>query len=448
MRPDDDTDLEVSRPDEISSDTYKHWSLDPWGSQLAARVARTPGRRGIATAVLVLVALVCVLTSIPGGWQSLAAALHLESAFSTAAAAPAESFVSLEDGVPWGRLAIDGRRVTGTQVIQRYTGFEQAGTLLELAPGRHMIEYSAPPFGRLHCWLSVPRTASDSCPLVPAVDPAAPRVRALDLGASLGRLAPAARSALEAAIALGISDGTSSVLVSPGERMRLASGISQVASASLAASLSYGRIMGATGQASDSAESALHSCVSLCRIGSDAYVGVAAGQSLALLAAVSLEWRYTPAIGGLSFDGAAAPPQQPTIGLLRLDVQWDGTWRAALAQGPVGSAPCSVGVGLLSAANASLATSGTFGLVPAPQDAAGCLLLWRSCDDPAALCPFGTPVAPAEATPTSGAATFVYRFGLLFAADAAAHALVPELPAPNAAEHAAVLRVWGAAAAG
>src|SRR5512146_665543 len=133
MRPDDDTDLEVSRLDEISSDAYKHWSLDPWGSQLAARVARTPGRRGIATAVLVLAALVCVLTSIPGGWQSLAAVLHLESAFSTAAAAPAESFVSLEDGVPWGRLAIDGRRVTGTQVIQRYTGFEQAGTLLQVA---------------------------------------------------------------------------------------------------------------------------------------------------------------------------------------------------------------------------------------------------------------------------------------------------------------------------
>lgn len=447
MQPDDDTKLEVSRLDEDSPVAHTYWPLGVPGNRPWAYAVRTRRRRGIATAMLVLAALLCVLTSVPGGWQSLAAVLHLNTAFSTAAAAPAESFVSLEDGVPWGRLAVDGRRVTGTQVIQRYTGFEQAGTLLELATGRHVVEYAAPPFGTLHCRLSVPRAAADTCPLVPAVDPAAPRVRAIDLGASLGRLVPAARSALEAAIALELAGSTSSELVAPGERMRLASGIAQVASAPLATTLSYVRVMGAAGQASDSTVSALRSCVSLCRIGSDAYIGVASGQPLALLAAVSLQWRYTQASGGLSLDGAAAPPQQPTIGLLRLDVWWDGAWHAALARGPVGSAPCSVGVGLLSAANPLLATSGTFGLVPAPQAAAGCLLLWRSCDDPGALCPAGTPVAPAVATPTPGAATFLYRFGLLFAADAAARALVPELPAPNAAERAAALRVWGTPAA-
>jgi hypothetical protein len=336
---------------------------------------------------------------------------------------------------------VDARPVTATDVLQRYTGFEPAGTLVALAPGHHTIEYVAPPFATLRCRLSVPRASADTCPLARSVGAAAPRVRALDLGGTPQRLGAAARAELDAAVAEAIAGATSTTSIASGERVRMADGSAQEATGPLDATLSYAL---ATDQLDGNGASP--SCGSLCRVADDAYIAAAVGQPLPLVAAVALHWHYSLVDGELPFDGAADASGQSMPGLLQLDLRWDGAWHVTRTPQAIGSAPCSVAQAQLAAASPSLVTTGTFGLIPAARDADGCLIRWWSCADPAAPCASSMPGTATVSPASLVRATFVYRFGLLFAADASARALVPDLPAPDSVERSTIARIWDAAA--
>ena len=109
--------------------------------------------------------------------------------------------VYFEHGLPWGTLLMDGKLVTNVESEQPYTGFEAALHVLSYPLGRHLLEYRAPLFPTLHCWISVPAARSDTCPLVhdrsvQDVTPPFPAERVLNLGGDPASLSPDLRASL------------------------------------------------------------------------------------------------------------------------------------------------------------------------------------------------------------------------------------------------------------
>ncbi len=133
------------------------------------------------------------------------------------------------DGVPWGVLTISGQRMPPADLV---------GSAFYLSPGAHPVEFQAADFPTLRCVVSVPRAASDTCPLANAhalsdTPQAYASVRLLDLRATPDRLSPSERAALYAMISQTLAADGATTTIAPGELYLDANGDTPRASAPL-----------------------------------------------------------------------------------------------------------------------------------------------------------------------------------------------------------------------
>src|SRR5262245_4907103 len=99
-----------------------------------------------------------------------------------------------EHMVPWGQLLIDGKagRDVRGWAMEAVVSLDPRGAGFHLTRGRHALEYRAEPFSTLTCAVSVPPSATDTCPLtpLPSIPPewnVKPKTRVLDLQATMDR---------------------------------------------------------------------------------------------------------------------------------------------------------------------------------------------------------------------------------------------------------------------
>jgi hypothetical protein len=159
--------------------------------------------------------------------------------------------------------------------------------------------------------------------------------------------------------------------------------------------------------------------VTLC----ETYPGAALDASVwTIVAHVIVTWRYTQPNGNIALDHApAATPERHQRVRQPLAVRWNGSWQVSVtaASARVPTPLCAVATSLLaeqltpSSATPELASYAWYDL-GARNPADGCLLLGGS--------------STANGPPTGATVNVLYRFGLLYAANDAAHRLLPGLP--------------------
>ena len=398
----------------LSPESGELAASDDAGRFLAPRRERRQWRmwRGFAVAGIVLIALGAVLAGIP----DIAGVLPPLPWVATppAALSPAASLVYLEGGVPWGKLAIDGKPVALVHGALQMDSFK-------LAPGTHILRYSAAPFVAVTCTISAPGLETDTCTeaFSEADNPSPLSIRILNLRETPDRLPTDAYARLEAAVAASIANVAPPAVVRPGDRYQNASRAIATATVSWPAQFAlvlnsdtYNMVQTAT----------TINCVTLCDDG----LGTDTPQPYWFIAAnVVPVWRYTapdartaevPVQINIYNTGAGIP--------LDLSVQWNGAWHVVPFYGTASNALCFAAYSVFDPGPALEAgQSGGFTTsCAAGRDAGdGCLIMLRPTAGS------GTSAAPAE---------YLYRFGLLLAANPAAHWLTPELPLANAAEQA------------
>jgi hypothetical protein len=409
------TDLRTGLPDER---VYVH----------AGERRQRRRRLGAIVTMLMLVGILVVsFVSVPGFGATMQQVLHLPAPAPSPTLALAGDIVYFEHGLPWGKLFMDGRLVTNVESEQPYTGFEQLYTSLRVPYGRHRIEYVAPPFSRLTCWISVPMAHSDTCPLIlirgiQDVLPPFPAERVLNLGGDPISLSPNLLASLQLATAHSISTLSSSTTITAGDTFAGASGAPQVAIGRMTATLSY--TVATDPQNDYTVPGGTHRCAILCDIQPASYLS----DSYALwVVAVHVRpaWTYTQG-NGVSISGSAAPQGILPDSIVPLSVTWDGTWHVGIADSLATSPICFVALNLFAALHLAGAPLSSLKLISAPTPADGCLATGNAIDvTGVARIPF----------------TVMYRFGQLFAVDNEAHDLLPGIGVANTHLR-ALARAW------
>lgn len=396
------TDLRTGRPDE----------------RVYAHADERRQRRRVMTAIVTLLVVVCALIvpfySVPGFGATLRQALRLPTATPLPQLAEGADVIYFEHGLPWGALLLDGRPVVNVDVEQPYTGFEALYTSLRIPRGRHQFTYSARPFPPLQCWISVPAAASDTCPLIHTrgvqdVSPPFPAERVMNLGGDPSFLLVDRRVALEAAATRAVAKLSSTTTLSAGDPIAGPTGIPQIASERMTATLSYTI-------ATDSANvyvipGSVRTCAILCAIQAASYVYDARAQWV-VAAHVIPTWTYTRSDGSI-MQGSASPIGVQPDSVIPLAVSWNGAWQVSLADSLASSPMCYVALNLIAAEQLSGAPLSSLKMVPAPNQADGCLVMGNALDAT------GIPRIPF---------TVMYRFGLLLTIDDEARLLLPTLP--------------------
>jgi hypothetical protein len=294
-------------------------------SSLSGPSARGPSRRQMTGAVATVSLIVVVLIGLLGGIAG-----KLGGPFGphvpTATLAPGADIFYLVNGVPWGKLQVDGRPLT--------LGYSQGTPVVfNLAIGPHTIVYAAPPFSRVTCTVSVPAATRDTCPMYTAPQDGNPNTavpdgaRGLDVGATVNHLSPDSLQALVSAAAQSIAAPISETTVPVGGRYQGANGSMLVAAEPLQAQVFY------TLNTDPSASALGQNCVSLCDIpyGNGA-PNTSSGWSV--IASVVPVWRYTNASGATI--QLPATPHVPGVAtnqtgmpglFLFFTVNWQGSWQ-------------------------------------------------------------------------------------------------------------------------
>lgn len=382
---------------------------------------------GGVLAVLGILLVLALFFSSPAAQITLISALNLPMPADQLPLAPGADVVYLERGAPWGTLRVDGVTWTLERTDQPYTGKEGVYTAIRLARGRHHIDYAALPFPTLDCVISVPAASGDTCPLIthPGAQDVAPVLagtRIMDLRATPERLQGSARSALVAAIAATLVSWTPSASVASGEPLLGPQGAISDAAGPLKASLNYTLVDQAVSSSVASADGV--SCASICRVDTQVYLDQTTA-ILPILAHVRANWSYTDAEGRVTTVDTASAPGAPMDGVITLFARWTGFWQVKVPYFGLRNLTCDYAMAALDLqlkpAQATQHIETTAGL----NAADGCLVI--------------------EQDTGKGGSTsyFLYRFGVLMAANDAAHRALPSLPMVDARAR-AVARQLGA----
>lgn len=385
-------------------------------------------RLGVIVTMLALVAMLVVsFVSVPGFGATMRQALRLPTPAPSPTLPLAGDIVYFEHGLPWGKLLMDGKLVTNVESEQPYTGFEQLYTSLRIPYGRHQLAYSAPPFPTVRCWISVPASHSDTCPLIDTrsiqdVTPPFPAERVLDLGGGPASLSPNLLASLQSAAAGAIAALESSTTIAAGDTFADATGAPQVASGRMTATLSYA--MATDPNNTYTVPGSAHNCAILCDIQPASYLSDA--HALWVVAAhVRPTWKYAQE-NNATITGSAAPQGILPDSIVPLSVTWDGAWHVGIADSLATSPICFVALNLFAALHLAGAPLSSLKLISAPTPADGCLAAGAAVDvTGVARIPF----------------TVMYRFGLLFAIDGEAHRLLPGMRVADARLR-ALARAW------
>lgn len=340
--------------------------------------------------------------------------------------------------VPWGTLRVDGR--VQTFVVQQ--GNYQP---VRLSRGSHTLEYQAAPFPALRCRISAPAAPTDTCPQVTTsprlpFDPVLPDVRDLgreiDLGATTERLPASQRAALSAAIDAALNgDMAFHTDVAPGERYATANGGIAVAAQPLTATLRMTHtprenVVNGMAPLTIYGDSA---CADMC---ADVFPfdGNYSGWPVAV--AATLAWRYTAANGDVVAEAPVVPAStgldvasSPAAYSAHVAVLWERQqWTVhrsdanSLGASNLGNTLCALGQFLVDSMYSDLDQAGAYGTFGTNQytphqPADGCYITYQRG------------ITAGKLEPTSG---FLYRLGVVLAANAQAQRLFPKLPVADA----------------
>lgn len=396
------------------SDSYDQVGMPHVSSKRAHFVQRAIGSVLAVAGILLVLA---VFASSPSAQATLVRLLNLPVPADQRPLAPGEDLVYLERGVPWGILRVDGVVWTLERTDQPYTGKEGIYTAIRLARGLHHIDYVASPFPPLTCVVSVPASHGDTCPLIThpgAADivPVLQGTRVMDLRATPERLQGSARTAFAAAITATLASWTPAANVAPGEPVFGVQGAITDATAPLKASLNYTLVDGAASSTAASADG--NTCASICRLDTEAYLDQAPA-ILPILVHVHAFWRYTDAEGHITDVDTTGTSGLPLDGVITLFTRWTGAWQVTVPYFGLRNLTCDFALATL-----DLNLKPT----PSPQHiettaglnaADGCLVI--------------------EQDTTKGVTStryFLYRFGVLLAANEDAHRALPDLPVVGA----------------
>jgi hypothetical protein len=326
-------------------------------------------------------------------------------------------------GVPWGTLRLDGQSAAALGISLAPRIPDETAPAFTLRTGQHTLEYTAEPFAPLRCQISQPASASDTCPLFdpPPKYPVQNQngSRILDVGATLDHLPASQLSALQQATQaiLGVGLGQATARISQGERYLSATGQTATATQDWNAAPQFTL----NTDPNDDGPWAGQPCVTLC----ETYPGAALDASVwSIVAHVIVTWRYTQLNGQVALDHApsGAPERHQHI-RQPFSVRWNGSWQpsTSVASVRVPTPLCAVATSLLGEQLTRVTAPELAGYawdgISATNTADGCLLVGGPSNG-------NGPVGPT--------ANLLYRFGLLYAANDAAHRLLPGLPLVDA----------------
>lgn len=416
--------------------------------------------RGAGTATTVMLALLLLVSAVPAlrsGAQSWLSGMAPPPA---AALAPPGDRFYFSASVPWTTVSLDGHTIT-----LPWIGRDPP---LALPHGLHQIEWRAAPFLPRSCLLSVPYAASNTCTRASYYGerPSQPAVNLVLLDESLAALP----SAQQAVVARGLNAALSgfSDTVQPGEAYA-AGGSSPtfdaVATVPLRATLRFRLDLTPVAPSTDGGSAACqlsdicpftpHNCAQLCTLGALTLQplrseGVPVNmRAWYVVAFARLEWQIAPLAGRDSVTAAPISPggmaaaEFPVLFALT----WDGaTWRPRPLISPADGTllrPFNELIGTIAGSgSSSLVEPGCAAMpdyvgpdatiseyaaarfIAAPNPAQGCL---------AVVTPVSAVSNPVQSVP---AAWYLYRFGVLLAANDVAHQASPRLPQADAGERA------------
>lgn len=399
----------------------------------------------VALACIILVAAVPALSSIAGSVVSRVVP-H------TLARPPAieknSNHYYFIPSVPWGSIAVDGRTLTHVPLVG------DAHPLI-LPYGQHVIQWGASLFRTMHCTLTVPDADDDTCPLQQIYD-----ARGDTLGVvfvryqSLTTLRADLRTQLIATTTAALRNIPSvTTTVYPGERYLTSDtyagmGVVRV-TRPLRATLSVHLLLDAGyrepcafNSMTDLCRAPMQNCETFCTLtepsasaasASNAPTPLQAQREWLVAATAQSQWTYT------ALDGSLVAAHQPEFGfnltLVVLRLVWDGArWYATPVFGVPGI-PASNDVACTPARQWLAQGAGTGKLAVRFADIQQAA--YRSAYDPGNGCAveIASTLASGLTGPASTApAHFLGRYGVLLAANDAAHTLWPELPQADAHE--------------
>ena len=405
-----------AEPDDPLDDEDGEWTAP----QPSSPIQRHRVRAAIVSGIVAL-AVVLVFVINPAAKSSLYTVFGFPTPTPSPTPQPGSDQVFLAYGAPWGSVSLDGKYVASANL-----GMMSAW--VTLPRGRHTLVVSQSPFPTLRCVVSYPASQGDTCPLiVPAnanyqIDPNSipSTVRFVDLGARFSRLPRDAQDALVAVASADLQPPSSPVTLHSGDHYLRDDGSVAVARTDLVASFIPTILPPADSVASDS-----QSCVSFCDIS-----GVTIGGSGAWSVRVGVlgSWQITTPGGQVIVQHAAMYPGDflyqgmPAEIETELNLLWTGRWQVSVSNafGYQWSPVCQMASQMLYTwlgnnnvnINGMNAQSGR-----TQEDGCGISL---TLGDPG----------------QSGSLTFYYHFGVLLAANDAAHKTFPTLPVASSAERA------------
>ncbi len=367
----------------------------------------------------------------------------------TATLAPAEDQFYMLPNPPGVSVTLDGKPLSRLPL---------PGTpSLRLARGRHVLAWLPGPFpfGPLRCQLTVPRQASDTCPIDPGfilpaslLPPGGPTSlpSVIDLRESLASLAPDQATRLTTAMRTAMEGAVSGATVLPGERYYSygpgVPGHAQVTTRALRATLTPevlapGALGGCTLSpgASLPCRAPVQDCSEICTLS-----GLDTGGNWLAGVLVATSWDYQAADGHLVARQLADPGLNSHLVVLL--IAWDGSsWRVSPQLGYHPELPAADDVTCDGARDWMAGGPISFVFHPrgsgsAPHGSA------RFASDAvlAGGCVVGVEGDASHAS-TGTTALFFEQFGVLTAANGAAHALWPALPRADAAQSGAAMRL-------
>ena len=381
---------------------------------------RRRARAAIVTGVLALAVVLVILIN-PTAKSSLYTVFRFPTPVPSPTPLPGANQIFLARGAPWGSASLDGKRVIGANL-------GMLSAWVTLPRGRHTLVVTQAPFPEVRCTISYPASQRDTCPLISSRDDAywqfdqsaiPASVRFVDLGARFSRLPQDAQDALLAAATADLQPPSTPLTIHPGDHYVRDDGVVAVARTNLVATFIPTILPPAASVASDS-----QSCVSFCDIS-----GLTVGGNATWNLRVSLlgSWQIATLAGQVIVQHAAMysgdfiyQGMPPSI-VTQLSMLWTGRWQVSVSNefGYEWSPVCQMAAQMTSTwlgDNVNITGMNTQG--------------GRTQEDGC-----GISVTLADST-QSEPLDLIYRFGVLLAANDAAHQTFPKLPVASPAERA------------
>lgn len=398
-------------------------------SRRPARSRRQHLFRWIGIVILGVCCLALLLRATPGLNGSLLTGIFGPVLTPTASSGPDIHLFYVNAEPPWGSLSIDGKR-------QARLPDMKASHPVQLAPGSHRLVWQAAPFSPQSCVVSVPSSFADTCTEAESVHmPDGQAAWIIDFTDSMFTLSANQQIALSTEIQQALNTLQASDLVQPGEQfldMSNGTGASSPPSPAKTTQQTlhailhltrFGYLQGDSCMGANTPNSCNvngQDCHMLCTLGNQGNVW-----NVAIV--VGLSWTYTTLSGRVLAENRADEYGTDFDHLLPITITWDGArWHVQAAQrfmnGPIPCVAASDQNTLGNAFGTSSFQAFNWLVVPAPDIAAGCLIVLTSLS---------------KSTPSPSASeriVFLHRFGVFIAINRLAQEYDASAPHPTAYE--------------